>query len=908
MKRTPIIFALLLTLALPAQNRYALDNYSGLRSEGAVPSDLRLTLDELYSLDKQRVRDYNDGKLTNRDKVLAASYNINKLMASGRILYGDPITRMAERIADTLLKDYPDLRKELRFYTVKSPEVNAFATGQGMIFVNAGLVAQAEDEAQLAYVISHEIVHYCRNHATEMLARKKSRNSKLDEGDRDLRDFIKRHNRSKEMENEADSLGLAMFYIGSPYDKRVTDGVFDVLQYGYLPFDEVAFDTNFFNTPYFKLPKEYFLEELSPITARDDYNDSLSTHPNLLKRRLKTSAQLEPCQGGSRFVTMTEAEFEELRTLARFECIRLELVYSEFARAFYDCYLLQRQYPDNQFLTRAMGQALYGISKNKTYTSTNNVVGDYSRMEGEVQQVYYCLRRIKADEMALVTAHYLYKASQRYPDDRQLAAMTEDIFADLGSKHGFKAESFAAEPPAAEAAADTAAAAKSNKYSRIKAKKRQQAGQDMRRYAFTDLFMQDSAFGSYLADALEGRSLRYAKSNGTGKNQMVYCPSYFVVGNNGTEVDYRRSYRNEEELVGKIAAIGSRFDMKTADFSDQSLNKMTEAWQYNEFVDLNEWTAEFMQSKGDFAMHYLMQPQMDRLIEKYNASLVNMSVVLNLEKSKFNPKGLILIWMWPIAPSLAYDMFANNEFTGMSTMLIDAQSGKVLSDEDNVHLLADHDALIKSNMYEAYTKRDTVKRAEDEKVKYPVPGYMGRRFALTAEGSLSLSFPSQWEEMGRVWMLSPSASAEFAMNEELSLTAGFNYKSSTSHVADPFHVGNCQFGIRRYAKKTNAPLGVYAGFGVTYSKIHYLNEVCPRGAFYHRTEKDKLSMFGMQLSFGRNYIFYDRLLLNLHVGYTISFADFEGLFDFDNDLDNPTCQTMVSNLIMVGLGVGFLPF
>ena len=111
MKRTPIIFALLLTLALPAQNRYALDNYGGLRSEGAVPSDLRLTLDELYSLDKQRVRDYNDGKLTNRDKVLAASYNINKLMASGRILYGDPITRMAERIADTLLRTTPNSAK-----------------------------------------------------------------------------------------------------------------------------------------------------------------------------------------------------------------------------------------------------------------------------------------------------------------------------------------------------------------------------------------------------------------------------------------------------------------------------------------------------------------------------------------------------------------------------------------------------------------------------------------------------------------------------------------------------------------------------------------------------------------------------------------------------------------------------
>ena len=126
-KHMAMLLMLAAGVAGVAQQKYDLNNFTGIKSEGPIPADLRKGLGELYSEDKQRVRDYNDGKLANRDRVLEASYHINRLTSNGRILYGDPITRMVERIADTLLKDYPGLRGELRFYTVKSSSVNALA-------------------------------------------------------------------------------------------------------------------------------------------------------------------------------------------------------------------------------------------------------------------------------------------------------------------------------------------------------------------------------------------------------------------------------------------------------------------------------------------------------------------------------------------------------------------------------------------------------------------------------------------------------------------------------------------------------------------------------------------------------------------------------------------------------------
>ncbi|MBR6440753.1 MAG: hypothetical protein IKS44_01725, partial [Bacteroidales bacterium] len=120
-----------------------------LRSQGPVPADLKLNVQQLYDTDIQRAEQYAGGRVRDKQAILEASYRINKMLAGGHIVYGDSLTLFINRIADTLLRDYPQLRSELRFYTVTSPAVNAYTTPQGMIFINVGLIAQVENEAQL---------------------------------------------------------------------------------------------------------------------------------------------------------------------------------------------------------------------------------------------------------------------------------------------------------------------------------------------------------------------------------------------------------------------------------------------------------------------------------------------------------------------------------------------------------------------------------------------------------------------------------------------------------------------------------------------------------------------------------------------------------------------------------------
>jgi len=59
-------------------------------------------------------------------------------------------------------------------FTIKvidSDEVNAFALPGGFFYVNSGLILAADEEAELAGVMAHEIAHVCARHAMRQMTR-----------------------------------------------------------------------------------------------------------------------------------------------------------------------------------------------------------------------------------------------------------------------------------------------------------------------------------------------------------------------------------------------------------------------------------------------------------------------------------------------------------------------------------------------------------------------------------------------------------------------------------------------------------------------------------------------------------------------------------------------------------------
>lgn len=85
------------------------------------------------------------------------------------MIYDDPAWQSyVQQLGDRLVKYSPEPNRKFHFTVLDSADVNAFAVGDGYIFVYRGLIAYLESEDQLAAVIGHEIGHVVLHHASRM--------------------------------------------------------------------------------------------------------------------------------------------------------------------------------------------------------------------------------------------------------------------------------------------------------------------------------------------------------------------------------------------------------------------------------------------------------------------------------------------------------------------------------------------------------------------------------------------------------------------------------------------------------------------------------------------------------------------------------------------------------------------
>lgn len=87
-----------------------------------------------------------------------------RLLGAAPLVPNDDLQRYVNRVGRWLASqtERPDL--PWTFGVLDAPEVNAFATPGGCIFVTRGLVARMRSESELAGVLSHEIVHVLKKH------------------------------------------------------------------------------------------------------------------------------------------------------------------------------------------------------------------------------------------------------------------------------------------------------------------------------------------------------------------------------------------------------------------------------------------------------------------------------------------------------------------------------------------------------------------------------------------------------------------------------------------------------------------------------------------------------------------------------------------------------------------------
>jgi predicted Zn-dependent protease len=93
------------------------------------------------------------------------------MVESSSKMISDPVvTEYVNRVGQNLVRN-SDAQVPFTIKVIDSDVVNAMALPGGFFYVNSGLILAADEEAELAGVMAHEIAHVCARHATRQMTR-----------------------------------------------------------------------------------------------------------------------------------------------------------------------------------------------------------------------------------------------------------------------------------------------------------------------------------------------------------------------------------------------------------------------------------------------------------------------------------------------------------------------------------------------------------------------------------------------------------------------------------------------------------------------------------------------------------------------------------------------------------------
>src|SRR5690242_18453675 len=101
------------------------------------------------------------------EKEIALGKQLAQEVERSSKLIDDPVvTEYVNRVGQNLVRN-SDARVPFTIKVIDSDEVNAFALPGGFFYVNSGLILRAQEESELAGVMSHEIAHVAARHGTK---------------------------------------------------------------------------------------------------------------------------------------------------------------------------------------------------------------------------------------------------------------------------------------------------------------------------------------------------------------------------------------------------------------------------------------------------------------------------------------------------------------------------------------------------------------------------------------------------------------------------------------------------------------------------------------------------------------------------------------------------------------------
>ncbi len=728
-----LILITLCSLISIAQNQ----NYYGLKSKGDIPDDFTTLTIQKVEAAKQQI----EGKDKTRSKFYeVTNFGVDNLLQSGSVCFNDTLSSYVENVLEEIRSANPSIPIDIRVYSVKSPVVNAFTTDQGIIFINTGLIAQLENEAQLAFVLCHEIIHYTEGHIMEGFLENTEINNKKNDYHRtkSIDKELSSTRFSRKLEKEADKKGLKLF-LNTDYNPQEVDGVFDVLLYSYLPFDEIPFDSSILEIGNYQIPDKYFLTELNEIEVDEDEDDSRHTHPNIAKRRKRADDILiKEKQTGKDFI-VSEKDFFAVRAAARYEVLRLQLINGNYSEALYSAFILNQEFPNNPLPQLAIGEILFGTALFANDNNKKEVTGYYKKKQGSVQQCYFLLNKLKSKDITILATRYNYMLLEKYPDDFLVKKRVEKLFTELVYHHELTSSKFNFDNYASPKSDSTTTKVKqvNSKYDRIKSKKKSQSKKSIDKNWAFDLFVGcgcESDVDDFFElakeksdkiqlhrgetddldlnkasrkDTEEYKKLKEKKGRSLDIPKIVIVDPYYIVYDQLSKKDNLKLMKSEQEQIEQISELESMASSSNLELTILSNYKFKtgDVDKFNDFSLLKEWVSE-RYLMGDKTSLTSSAEEVQNLIDKYDTKYFAYTGVVSTNIPRRKKFGTAFLYGCTIIglPYSFYYLFTDQKITLIYFALFDIESGDLVMYEERELWEKDSDGLLRSHYSEMFNQ------------------------------------------------------------------------------------------------------------------------------------------------------------------------------------------------------------
>ncbi|HNF72109.1 MAG TPA: M48 family metalloprotease [Chitinophagaceae bacterium] len=294
------------------------------------------------------------------------------------------MTTYLQKVLDTIVRAN-QLKDKYQVVCTRYLVPNAFNLGDNRLYVNIALLELLHNEAELAFLLSHELSHQLLQHVQDTYIEndRRSRDKSLKKEIRDINkarynkldrsfQFMKnsqydyaRHSRAQE--KAADSMAVILMQ-HTPYSLQASKTLLEILDHT----DEDS--THIDYSPYLAkngtaLPARWTQEGQKKITFGNHSEmeldkDSSKTHPDIPLRKKMVDTVLTALNAakGLDFL-QPEKSFDSVRNASRFEVIEAYMKRKRYGAVVYFSLRLLKQYPENKYLYKQVALALNELNK-----------------------------------------------------------------------------------------------------------------------------------------------------------------------------------------------------------------------------------------------------------------------------------------------------------------------------------------------------------------------------------------------------------------------------------------------------------------------------------------------------------------------------------------------------------------